>query len=87
MHTSQPYPEIGLLLQTIDIINPANLSIVATITKDQSGAPLTNAGSDGNPVNQSRTWNDGVFLEAIDTLAPQIQIRATINLWTTLCYA
>ncbi len=40
------------------------MSIVATIMKDQSGAPLTNAGSNGNPVNQSRTWNDGVFLEA-----------------------
>ena len=51
-------------LQAIDIINPATLSVVATITKDQSGSPLTNAGSQGNPVNQSRTWNDGVFLEA-----------------------
>ena len=50
-------------VQTIDIIDPVGLTVVNSITADQSGAPLTNAGSDGSPVNTSRTWNDGVFLE------------------------
>ena len=51
--------------QTIDIIDPVRLTVVASITEDQIGAPLTNAGSDGaaGSVNETRTWNDAVFLQ------------------------
>ena len=39
------------------------MEIVANITEDQSGAPLTNTGLVGNPANTSRTWNDAVLVE------------------------
>ncbi|DBA84774.1 hypothetical protein WJX77_006512 [Trebouxia sp. C0004] len=49
--------------QVIHIINPFTLSIVANITRDNFGAPLTNNGSVGGDTNTSRTWNDAVLVE------------------------
>lgn len=51
------------LLQAIHFVNAGSLQVVKTITQDQSGQPLTNAGSVGSPVNTSRTWNDAAFLQ------------------------
>ena len=50
--------------QAIHVVDALNLQIVKNITSDQSGAPLTNAGSVGSSDNDtSRTWNDATFLE------------------------
>ncbi len=50
--------------QAIHMVDALNLRVVKNITVDQSGAPLTNAGSVGATDNDtSRTWNDATFLE------------------------
>ena len=41
------------------------LTVVKTLTTDQSGAPLTNEGSNGGSANESRTWNDAVYLQVL----------------------
>ena len=52
------------------------MEVVKNITVDQSGAPLTNNGSVGNPVNQTRTWNDCVYL--------QVRFVIQVNVATSL---
>ncbi len=50
-------------MQAIDIIDPVRLTVVKSITTDQSGATLSNEGSNGGSANESRTWNDAVYLQ------------------------
>ncbi|KAL3150830.1 hypothetical protein ABBQ32_000588 [Trebouxia sp. C0010 RCD-2024] len=47
----------------VHVINPANLSVVTTITQDQDGNTLSNVGSNGGAANISRSWNDAVLAE------------------------
>ena len=61
-------------LQTIQIIDPLNLTVTANITTDQYGLPLTNQ---AGGKNVSKLWNDAVFVQArlskilkSDTLQP-----------------
>ena len=63
-------------MQIIHIVDPTTMEIVANITKDQSGAPLTNTGSVGNPENTSRTWNGAVLVEVlqVEVLAAHVII-------------
>ena len=46
------------------MINPVNLSVVTTITKDQDGNTLSNYGAYGGAANTSRSWNDAVLAQA-----------------------
>ena len=48
-------------MQAVHVINPANLSIVKTITRDQDGNTLSNVGANGGGSNISRSWNDAVL--------------------------
>ena len=59
------------MLQVIHIINPSNLSVVANITRDNLGAPLTNNGSIGGDSSTSRTWNDAVLVEVDSSPLPK----------------
>lgn len=45
------------------VINPANLSVVKTISEDNEGNPLNNVGSSGGAANMSRSWNDAVLAQ------------------------
>lgn len=46
----------------VAIINPTTMTLVANLTADSNGDPLTNAGAVGSQ-NESRTWNDPAFLQ------------------------
>ena len=47
-------------VQTIQIINPVNLTVVANISSDQYGLPLTNQ---AGGKNVSKIWNDAVYMQ------------------------
>lgn len=51
-------------MQAVHVINPVNLSVVTTITKDQDGNTLSNYGAYGGAANTSRSWNDAVLAQA-----------------------
>ena len=53
------------IIQAVHVINPANLSVVKTISQDQDGNTLSNNGSSGGAANISRSWNDAVLAEVI----------------------
>ncbi len=55
------------------MVDPNGLKVTKSITKDQSGAPLTNA------QNQSRTWNDATFLEVTLADLPNFQTLAELT--------
>ena len=56
-------------LQAVHIIDPTTLTVTKTLANDAQGLPLTSAGSEGSGVavgsatNDSRTWNDAVYVE------------------------
>ena len=58
-------------MQTIQIINPSNLSVIANITSDQYGYPLTNQ---AGGKNVSKLWNDAVFIQ-VSTYASCVSMR------------
>ncbi len=47
-------------MQVIQVIDPANLTVVANITRDQYGDALVNT-AEGR--NVSRAWNDGLYIQ------------------------
>ena len=47
-------------MQTIHVIDPLNLTVLANITSDQYGLPLTNQ---AGGKNDSKLWNDAVFVQ------------------------
>ena len=49
------------VVQAVHLINPANLSVMKTITRDQDGNTLSNVGAEGGGFNISRSWNDVVL--------------------------
>ena len=50
--------------QAIHVVDALNLKVLKNITTDQSGNPLTNAGSVGATGNDTtRGWNDAAYLE------------------------
>jgi hypothetical protein len=51
-------------LQAIHVVDALNSKVLKNITTDQSGNPLTNAGSVGAIGNDTtRGWNDATYLE------------------------
>ena len=47
-------------MQTIQVVDPLNLTVLANITSDQYGLPLTN---EAGGKNVSKLWNDAVFVQ------------------------
>ena len=64
-HFDSGVVELCLCVQAVDNIDPVRLTVIKSLTTDQSGAPLTNAGSNGGSTNDSRTWNDAVYLQVL----------------------
>ena len=49
-----------LAVQTIQVVDPSNLTVLTNITSDQYGLPLTNQ---AHGRNVSKLWNDAVFVQ------------------------
>ena len=73
-----------IMIQAVHVINPANLSVVKTISQDQDGYTLSNIGSSGGAANISRSWNDAVLAEVIYSfvLSPLRPLRSEL-VWGT----
>ena len=62
------------VVQAVHVINPANLSVVKTITEDQDGNPLSNEGAYGGGANISRSWNDAVLADVSSGVAYSVSL-------------
>jgi hypothetical protein len=60
-------------VQAIQVVDPVTLSIVANITRDNLGSPLTNNGSVGGSTTTSRSWNDAVLVEVLPNLIAYVK--------------